>query len=285
MIPASVKKVWNGAFNNCKYLTDVVIEGANTVFEAAVFRSCYSGSERFGLESITLPEGMTKIPELFAENNPFLTSVNIPSTVETIEFAAFSNCTGLTGTLTLPTGLTTLGAGAFGNTGYTTAEIYNKTLTEAAIADAFGKKWEGDADDVVACDVNLTKICGYLGSGAYDYATNNGIEFEGIGLTDNGEQFDIAEDGTAIFMGFDQAVSGSVTIPAKVEGLDVTMIGAEAFKGNTAITSVTVPDGVIEICESAFEGCTSLASANLPDSVEIIGVRAFANCTALSSMQ
>ena len=285
VIPATVTKVWNGAFNNCKYLTDVVIEGANTVFEAGVFRSCYNGRESFGLESITLPEGMTTIPGLFAENNPFLTSVNIPSTVKTIDFAAFSNCTALTGTLKIPAGVTTLGAGAFGNTGYTVAEIYNKALTEAAIADAFGKKWEGAADDVVACDVNLTKICGYLGSGAYNYATSMGIEFEGIGLTDNGEKFDIAEDGTAVFLGFDAAVSGAVTIPATVDGLDVTVIGKDAFKGNTAITSVTVPDGVTEIGESAFEGCTKLASANLPDSVEIIGVRAFANCTSLSSMQ
>lgn len=283
VIPAGVEKVWNGAFNNCKYLTSAVVEGANTVFEAAVFRSCYSGSNRVGLESITLPAGMTTIPALFAENNPFLTSVNIPSTVTTIDMAAFSNCTELTGMLELPSGLTTIGKGAFGNTGYTEAEIYNKNLTQAMIADAFDYHWDGGADDAVASATKITKIYGYYGSGAEAYATANGIEFEGIGLTDDGMSFGKAEDGTAIFMGMENA-TGAVTIPATVDGIAVTKIGAEAFKGNTAITSVTVPDGVTEIGESAFEGCTSLTSATLPDSVEIIGVRAFANCTSLSSM-
>ncbi|MBQ2833496.1 MAG: leucine-rich repeat protein, partial [Clostridia bacterium] len=282
VIPENVETIGAGAFNVCAGLTSVTIQGADTELGVGMLRNDWN------LTTITLPEGMTTIPELFAQGNKKLTSVNIPSTVTTIGMSAFSGCTALTGTIKIPAGVTTLGAGAFGDTGYTAAEIYNKTLTEAAIADAFGKKFAGD--ELVACTVNLTKVCGYLGSGAYDYATNNGIEFVGIGLSDNGENFVWAEDGeNAVFAGFETKPTGAVTIPATItvgdKEINVTEIGANAFSGNTAITSVTVLDGVTVIGESAFEGCTSLNSANLPDTVEIIGVRAFANCTSLSSMQ
>ena len=46
-----------------------------------------------------------------------------------------------------------------------------------------------------------------------------------------------------------------LTIPA-----EVTIIGPEVLKNNTAITSITIPDEVTSIGEQAFAGCTSLTS-------------------------
>ena len=56
---------------------------------------------------------------------------------------------------------------------------------------------------------------------------------------------------------------GYVVIPDTL-----TKIGNEAFKDNTAITSVAVPDSVTDIGNDAFMNCTSLVSVNIGSGVE-----------------
>lgn len=81
----------------------------------------------------------------------------------------------------------------------------------------------------------------------------------------------------------------------KVEiGDNVTRIGANAFSdwffeyGDTSdwqhLTSVTIPDSVVEIGESAFDGCSGLTSVVIPDSVTSIGNGAFLDCVSLESV-
>lgn len=64
-----------------------------------------------GLQHISLPSDLETIPELFFGGVP-MQSITIPSSVTTIGYGAFENCTGLTG-ITLP-GVVTLGS--FGDT-------------------------------------------------------------------------------------------------------------------------------------------------------------------------
>jgi hypothetical protein len=54
----------------------------------------------------------------------------------------------------------------------------------------------------------------------------------------------------------------SLTIPETVEGYTVTEIGAAAFKDNTELTSIDLPDTIEIIRTQAFMGCTSLATMN-----------------------
>lgn len=61
---------------------------------------------------------------------------------------------------------------------------------------------------------------------------------------------------------------------------EVNGIGAEAFYGNE-ITSVVIPDGVIEIGAAAFGGCTQLESVTIPESAIKIGSGAFFKCVRL----
>jgi hypothetical protein len=67
-----------------------------------------------------------------------------------------------------------------------------------------------------------------------------------------------------------------VRIPPRIQGLPVTSIAREAFKGNENLTSVIIPIGVISIGERAFDGCKNLTNVNIPNGVTSIGDSAFA---------
>lgn len=114
-------------------------------------------------------------------------------------------------------------------------------------------------------------------------------------------------DGAVTITGFTSDLSGEVTVPAEIDGLPVTKIGANAFKYNADITEITLPDSITEIGTSAFYSCFQLKKVVLPknlksiadktfeesrklvtlavpEQVKEIGERAFAKCYALSEL-
>lgn len=78
--------------------------------------------------------------------------------------------------------------------------------------------------------------------------------------------------------------SAKVEIPSQIEGLNVTEITMDAFKNNTAVETVIIPNTVQSIGLSAFQGCTSLKNVSIPDSVTEIQGSAFRGCTALEEL-
>lgn len=76
---------------------------------------------------------------------------------------------------------------------------------------------------------------------------------------------------------------GAVAIPDTIAGLPVFAFDA-AFKGNTTITSVTIPSSVTQIGTDAFNGCTGLTSITIPPSITSIDRSAFSGCTGLTSV-
>lgn len=68
----------------------------------------------------------------------------------------------------------------------------------------------------------------------------------------------------------------------------VTKVGESAFYGYDTdcdkLTSVTIPNGVIEIGNSAFYSVNNLQTINIPNSVKTIGTFAFAGCTSLNNI-
>lgn len=64
----------------------------------------------------------------------------------------------------------------------------------------------------------------------------------------------------------------------------LTAITDNAFSGCTDLTSVTIPDSVIEIKQNAFQNCSGLTEVSIPDSVTGISYGVFANCSGLTSV-
>lgn len=57
-------------------------------------------------------------------------------------------------------------------------------------------------------------------------------------------------------------------IPAQINGRDVTAIAANAFAGNAALTSVSIPKSVTVIGANAFDGCNALADVTYGGTAE-----------------
>jgi hypothetical protein len=85
---------------------------------------------------------------------------------------------------------------------------------------------------------------------------------------------ELTEDSKGVVINKYVGSGGTVIIPETIQGLPVREI-SEAFDGNDALSSVTIPDSVTTIGARAFSGCSRLTSVTIPDSVTKIGWYAF----------
>jgi len=118
-IPAEIKKIEEYAFDACKKLSKVTFAG-NPEMEYGIFNKCIA------LKTITLPAGMSRIPNQTFSCCSNLSTIEIPNTVTQIGVAAFWDCIALNKinppnneskphtTLRIPDGITKIGNNAFG---------------------------------------------------------------------------------------------------------------------------------------------------------------------------
>jgi hypothetical protein len=92
------------------------------------------------------------------------------------------------------------------------------------------------------------------------------------------------DDGTCEITGVDLKSNTIIIIPEYINGYKVTSIGNTVFKNCTELTSVTIPDSVINIGQFTFFGCTNLKSIAIPNNVNSIGFGMFDSCTSLESV-
>jgi PKD repeat protein len=151
-------------------------------------------------------------------------------------------------------------------------------------------------------DINYVRIVDIPGSGDFKDSQGNpiydawittgsgGIDVEAIGVINMGSmetpiaEFTYASSGSAITINGYVGSASKIVIPRMIDGLPVTAIGSNAFKGKTILTSITIPDGVISIGSGAFRQCTALSYVNVPEGVAAIGVGAFTGCSSLVSV-
>ena len=86
-----------------------------------------------------------------------------------------------------------------------------------------------------------------------------------------------------VVTGYEGAAEDILAIPEEIDGLPVTAIGDEAFRGQSAMGSVIIPGSVEEVGDLAFAGCTSLRMVFARRDMEI-GGGVFEGCDELRAL-
>ena len=68
---------------------------------------------------------------------------------------------------------------------------------------------------------------------------------------------------------------GAIAVPGSYSSVPVMEIGEAAFRDNTSVSSVILPDSVYTAGNEAFAGCSGLKSVGVPDGLEKIGMYSF----------
>ncbi len=287
-IPEGVTEIKDSAFSFCTSLANVKLPNSLTTIEGDAFFQCQS------LTSITIPESVTYID---TESSVFCICNNLKAIYG--KYASSDNrclifddvlCSfapaGLT-SYTIPSGITEIAGGAF--QGY-----YN--LTKVVIPDGVrkigGMAFDGCSltnvsipDGVEEIGVNAFSSCKMssitipesvttLGRCVFYWCENLSAFYGKFASTDNRC---LVVDG--YLNSFAPAGLSEYTIPD-----NVSIIGAQSFRGMSNITQITIPGSVTEIELTAFYGCSGLTSIDIPDGVTSIGVWAFAHCISLTSV-
>lgn len=95
--------------------------------------------------------------------------------------------------------------------------------------------------------------------------------------------YTVSEKATVTITGY-TGEGGDIVIPSQIDSKPVTEFDGNAFRGNSTITGIEIPEGVRLIYTRSFAGCTNLKSVTLPESVTGIGDYAFLNCSSLTEI-
>jgi hypothetical protein len=180
--------------------------------------------------------------------------------------SAFFGCTGLSGTLTIPSSVTAIGSFAFescqGLTALSLPAAGSLTIGYSAFYGCTG------LSGTLTIPSSVTSI----GSSAFLYC---------IGLSGT---LTIPSSVTAIGSNAFEQCTGLTALSLPAAGSLLT-IGNSAFYGCTGLSgTLTIPSSVTSIGESAFYGCNKLSGTlTIPSSVTVIGDYAFYKCTGLTS--
>ena len=201
-----------------------------------------------------------------------LAAVNFGNSLKVIGISAFDGCSTLSGTITLPESVITVGANAFENCGIETADL-SKTGISVLSNGVFK-----DCSDLkkVILPASVTKIenysfnnCASLSEINASAVTSIGYDaFRGCTALCDKAQFENVEyiasgafDGTAIY--------------TSANGAAVT-VGKAFYKTEESVVSLAVDEGVKQISPYAFYNTKEFSTLALPTSLEKINENAFA---------
>jgi hypothetical protein len=266
VIPGSVTNIGQGPFFDCQSLTTISLSASNvnySVTNGVLFNKTQTAiiqNPGGAVGTYTIPFAVTNIGEAFTGNN--LTSIGA---VTTNSF--FTNVSGVLfdknqtillaypgvapGSYIVPTNksLTVIAGGAFEYaTGITSVTLGTNITSIQSFAFY-------DTANMTAITVNATNAF---------YSSTNGALFD---------------KNKTVLIQYPCAIGGNYTIPGSV-----TNIMDGAFGDSFGLTSVVIPNSVVNIGFESFYACENLASVSLGNKVGNITQGAFIFCFALTGM-
>ena len=279
-IGKSVTSIGNAAFGYCTSLTSVAIPNSVKSIGKAAFYGCDS------LKSVYITDIKKWLAIDFSDefvnplyyaknlylNGELVTDLVIPDGVKSIGRKAFCGCDSLT-SVTIPNSVTSIKDYAFDGCDSLTSVTIGSGVTSIGIS-AF-------SDRTGLTSLHYTgDMASWLEKTWHDKIMSRDLVLYIDGNKLEGEV--VIPDGTVAIRA--DAFSGQTSLTSIVIPNSVTSIEDSAFRGCNSLTSVTIPNSVTSIGISAFSGCTSLVSVTIPDGVTSIGYGAFWGCTSLTSV-
>lgn len=316
VIQSGVTYILDNAFKDCTSLTDVSIPDGVAHIGKYAFNMCTSlthialpdllisiGDEAFfnctKLETINIPDGVTAIG-IEALANTAISSISIPSSVQTLGQGVFCYCSRLK-SVTFKAGcqLTVIPVFAFTDSGLASIDIPDSitSIATAAFSRCLSLTSVVIPGSVSSIDKNAFNDCSMLyaasfegmsapalGAGVFDGCHASFKIYYPVGGTGYNSLGYPAENGKAPVMGdgyYFDTDSGTLTISS-----DSGMMNWRSDSGiaKNSVKSIVIQNVLSSIKNGAFEGCTSLKDVIIPNSVGSIGNYAFRNCTSLTSV-
>ena len=202
-----------------------------------------------------------------------LMNIKLPASLLRIEANAFYGCSGLNGSLSLPSGLKFIGWGAFRGCTSLDEVVLNENLEVIQ-----GYAFEGCSS--LTQEITLPRDFQSLGERAFANCSSL------YGTVKFNRDF-------YMFMGtegYGSSAGNCFQNCSKIETVDMSEpdfldeIPYGTFQGCTSLKTVLLPPMLDRIDNNAFNNCKSLVNIDFPNKLRVINYNAFSNCTSLTSV-
>lgn len=299
VFPSGLETIEGNAFGYNNNLESVYIPTSLTQESANAWSPFFLPEEMDTADakhlSVQFEEGTTKVVNGLFEGARALKSIILPDTITEVGSGAFSR-SGLT-TVDFPDSLTTIGANAFSHC------LYLETFSiDESKSGQIGEVWPSGLSTIedyafencpqienVVLPEGITEVgqaafsdLSNLKSVSIPKSLNETFRpFDGSGTADNGGLEVSFADGIEIIT--DSLFQGCVGLTSITIPDTVVEIGNSTFTG-AGLTSITIPSSVAKIGSGAFSGNSELATVDLPDSLERIPISIFGYCPNLKTI-
>ena len=231
--------------------TDVIVQGGTTTICTLAFANT-------PVQKVQLPSTLTTIRYGAFQNCTALKQITLPESMTFIEGGAFQNCSALS-SISVPQNVTYLGASAFSGC----ASLTSATLPQAITRISSGLFENCSSLTTVQASSALTSI------GSRAFAETSALS-----------SFTFPQTLTAVGA---ESFTGSGIVTANLPQ-SVTYLGAGAFADCTKLVYAQVPAAIQAIRERTFRNCTELKNVSIPEGIRYIGAAAFQNDVSLQTV-
>ena len=239
------------------------------------------------LRVVNVEEGVTSIGDFAFASCMSVTSVSLPTTLETIGTCAFSTCSALT-EITIPEGVTAIGDAAFIDC------IKLSQLTLPGSLASVGLCAFSDPPLTAVHYGGTPETWAAIAIAEENNALNKATRFYTDGTVSGtwGALSWQLHDGVLRITGSGDMKAGSAmpwnaykdNIHTLIIGSGITSLPANSFGLFTKLTNLTLPGSLVSIGDGAFATCSALSEVTIPEGVTTIGAAVFIDCAKLTTV-
>lgn len=278
----SVTRIGNNTFTGSKWLDEQRKKDPFVIINDILVDAATCKGE------VTIPQRVRVIGEDSFYKAP-IWKVNIPESVEIIDFGAFERCMQLT-SINIPDSVHTIGSSAFMDCNLWSVQIGKgvKTIDSEAF---YGNKNLSEItipDNVETVGFQAFRNCKNLmsvniGSGVKTLSPDCFLDCEKL------EEINLSKDNPYYTYVNDVIYNKDMTELALTQNTKYWYISEGVIRiqkgmSNESVEYVYLPDTVKEIDEFGFSGCAQLKSISLPSTLERIGLCGLDGCTSIEEI-